>query len=224
MKYGILFLAVGIVLGVEAVLLGGAYWLLVWPCVSFGLVGLAYLGLGARVFGKRSNGTIAWYSVVALLPYLLLTWTTWHVVRRLSKENCYNEIVPGLFVGRRPLPGELPSGVVMIVDLTAEFPERSGVRIGREYVAAPMLDTGATTETAFKSLVERIANCKRPVYIHCAQGHGRTGMVAAAVLVGKRNCATVVEAMSKLRAARPGIDLGRNQLAFVQRVCLRELR
>jgi hypothetical protein len=87
MKYGILFLTVGIVLGVEAILLGGAYWLLVWPGVSFGLVGAAYLGLGARVFGKRLNGTMAWYSVVAMLPYLLLTCTTWHVVRRLSKEN-----------------------------------------------------------------------------------------------------------------------------------------
>jgi hypothetical protein len=57
MKYGILFLTVGIVLGVEAVLLGGAYWLLAWPGLSFELVSLACLRLGARVFGKRPKGT-----------------------------------------------------------------------------------------------------------------------------------------------------------------------
>lgn len=219
MKYGILFLVMGIILGLQAGLLHGLYWLLVWPGLSFGLVGLAYLGLGPRIFGKRPVGTMAWHSVVVLLPYLLLTWFTWYLVRHLSREDCYNEVAPRLFIGRRPLSGEVPDEVTMIVDLTAEFPECCGVRNGREYIAAPMLDTGTTTEIVFKSLVQRIANWEGSVYIHCAQGHGRTGMVAAAVLVAKGHCATVEEAVVRLRTVRPRLDLARDQLAFVQHVC-----
>lgn len=219
MKYGTLFLIFGIIFGLQAALLRGLYWLLVWPGVSFGLVGLAYLGLGPRIFGKRPTGTVAWYSVVVLLPYLLLTWFAWHLARHLSREDCCNEVVPGIFIGRRPLAAEVPDGITMIIDLTAEFPEQYGVRSGREYIAAPMLDTGTTTEIAFKSLVERIAHRDGPVYIHCAQGHGRTGMVAAAVLVTEGRCTTVEEAVLRLRTVRPRLDLGRDQLAFVRHIC-----
>jgi hypothetical protein len=221
MKYAYLFLVLGIVLCVEAVVVRGAYWLLLWPALSFGLVGAAYLGLGFRIFGKRATGTMAWYCVVVLLPYLLLTWFTWRLMRRISREECYNEVAPGLFIGRRPLQGEMPENVTMVVDLTAEFPECHSVRNGREYVAAPMLDAGTTSEIAFESLVRRIANCKGRVYVHCAQGHGRSGMVAAAVLVAKGRCATVEEALVRLREIRPRLDLGRDQVAFVQRVCTR---
>jgi protein-tyrosine phosphatase len=116
------------------------------------------------------------------------------------------------------MAAEVPDGVTMIVDLTAEFPEQYGVRNGREYIAAPMLDARTTTEIAFKSLVQRIANWDGPVYIHCAQGHGRTGMVAAAVLVTKGHCTTVEEAVLRLRTVRPRLDLGRDQLAFVRHI------
>jgi protein-tyrosine phosphatase len=218
MKYGI-FLILGIIFGLQAALLRGPYWLLVWPCLSFGLVGFAYLGLGPRIFGKRPTGTMAWYSVLVLLPYLLLTWLTWYLVRHLSSEDCCNEAAPGIFIGRRPLAAEVPDGVTMIVDLTAEFREQYGVRNGLQYIAAPMLDAGTTTEIAFKSLVRRIANWDGPVYIHCAQGHGRTGMVAAAVLVTKGLCTTIEEAVLRLRTVRPRLDLGRDQLAFVRRIC-----
>ena len=54
---------------------------LAWPSLSFTAVGAAYLGLGPSVFGKRLNGTMAWYTVAPLLPYLLLSWLTWHVAR-----------------------------------------------------------------------------------------------------------------------------------------------
>jgi len=37
-------------------------------------VGLAYLRLGPGVFGKKADGTMAWYSFVPLLPYLLAAW------------------------------------------------------------------------------------------------------------------------------------------------------
>jgi len=122
-------------------------------------------------------------------------------------------------VGRRPLAGEVPTEVALVVDLTAEFPEPRAVRLACEYVAAPMLDTGIPVQGEFERLVHRIAEFPKPVYIHCAQGHGRAGTLAAAVLIAKGLCATVEEAVSRLRAARPGLGIGDNQRAFLERVC-----
>lgn len=218
MKYGILFLTLGLILAAEAFSLGRVGWLLLWPALSFGIVGCAYLGLGPGVFGKRSDGTMAWYAVATLGPYLVLTWLTWHAVRVISSEDCWNEVAPGLFIGRRPLAGELPKEITLVVDLTAEFFECRAVREGRRYVAAPMLDTGVRSERDFQDLVHQIVSWPGSVYIHCAQGHGRTGTVAAAVLLAIGRCATVDEAVTRLEAARPRLTIGREQLAFLRQV------
>jgi hypothetical protein len=218
MKYGILFATVSVVLLLQAVVLGGFWWLLAWPGTSFAIVASAYLRMGPRVFGKRSDGTMAWYAVIPLLPYLLLTWLMWHVVRMTTREDCCNEAAPGLFVGRRPLAGDVPPAVAMIVDLTAEFPECRAVRTGRQYVSFPMLDAGTAREDDFAAVVDRVASSNGPIYIHCAQGHGRTGTLAAAVMVVSGQAATADEAIRRLREVRPHLDLSRKQAAFVRRI------
>ena len=96
-----------------------------------------------------------------------------------------NEVAPGLFAGRRPLAGELPSQVLLVVDLAAEFIECRAVRTACRYISAPVLDTGIMDEAAFVALVQEVAQWPGPVYIHCAQGHGRTGTLAAAGAAGQ---------------------------------------
>lgn len=225
MKYGVLFLIIGVVLLLQGVINGGLYWILLWPGVSFALVASGYLWIGPRVFGKRSDGTMAWYAIASLLPYLLLTWVTWHLVRLTTKEDCFNEVAPGLFVGRRPCGNEIPSNVTLIVDLTAEFTECKSVRAGREYLMFPMLDTGIANADSFQQLVRRVADWSMPVYIHCAQGHGRSGTLAAAVMIARGHATTVDEAVERLRAARPQLDIGRNQREFLRlHVCGSEIR
>ena len=66
-KYGILFLIVSGVFAYYGYLIGGWGWLLWWPALSFSTVACGYLGLGAKIFGKRTDGTIAWH----VFPYLL---------------------------------------------------------------------------------------------------------------------------------------------------------
>jgi protein-tyrosine phosphatase len=49
------------------------------------------------------------------------------------------------------------------------------------------------------------------IYIHCAQGHGRTGMFAAAVLLSSGQAATPEEALRLVTSARPGVRLSGDQ-------------
>lgn len=224
MKLGLLFLFAATVLAVEAIAQRGPYWLLLWPAISFGAVASAYLWFGSRVFGKGPDGTMAWPAVVVLLPYLLFAWSVWRLARLVVREDGCNEVSPGLFVGRRPLKGEIPSEVSLVVDLTAEFFERRDVIDGRPYICAPVLDNGVPEDGAFLQLVSQIANWPGAVYIHCAQGHGRSGTLAAAVLVAKGYSDGADDAVARLRAARPHLRLRKGQQIFVRRLCERILQ
>lgn len=219
MKYGILFLIVGAIFAYYGFHTGGWGWLLLWPALSFLIVACGYLGLGAKVFGKRRNGTIAWYAFVYLAPYLVYTWAVWHLSRILSTEDCYNEISPGLYIGRRALAHELPPDIEAVVDLTAEFPEPADVRTGRRYLCLPTLDASVPTDGRFKALLETVIRISEPTYIHCAEGHGRSGTLAAAVLLCKGLATDVDEATIRLQQVRPRVRLKARQKALVSRVC-----
>ena len=185
MVYAIVFTLFGLYLGALAFLLGGPAWLLLWPALSFVLLGVAYAGAGPRLLGKRPDGSRVWWAAALFLPYLLLTGGIWHLQRCLSREPCCNELAPGLWGGRRPCPPELPDIVTLVVDLTAEFREPAKVRSGREYRCLPVLDASVPSAEGFRQLVEEVANWPGGVYVHCALGHGRTGMFVAAVLIAR---------------------------------------
>jgi protein-tyrosine phosphatase len=218
MKYVIVFSLFALYLLALAVLLGGLGWLLLWPAVSFLLLAAAYAGLGPRIYGKRPDGRLAWWAVLLLLPFLLLTWGLWHLARLFSKEACAHEVAPGLWVGRRPFAHELPPDVGLVVDLTAEFIVARGVTTGRSYLCLPTLDALAPDEGAVRELVAAVAGSTTAVYIHCAAGHGRSAMVAAAVLLARGLAADAKEAEALLRKARPGIRLTPSQRQLLERL------
>src|SRR5262245_28082319 len=157
MKYAVVFALLAVCLAVLGVAVGGPGLVLLWPALSLALVAAAYARLGPRLFGKRPDGRLAWWAVLLLLPYLLLTWTLWHLHRLLSKEDPGNEVAPGVWVGRRPFVRELPPGVTLVVDLTAEFPAPRGLRAGREFVCLPTLDAMAPGEVRLREVVALVA-------------------------------------------------------------------
>jgi protein-tyrosine phosphatase len=217
--YGVLSAAVAALLGYAAFALGGMGSALLWPALSFAVVAAAYLGVGARVFGKRRDGTLAWECATGLLPYLLCTWATWHLVRWVRREPPFHEIAPGLLVGRRLRPREMPAGVQTVVDLTAEFAEPRAVRRAGTYLCLPILDASVPAEAELRELLDRISRSPESVYIHCAEGHGRAGLVAAALLVRQGLAKDAEAALAALRRARPGIGLNPAQRALLEQVC-----
>ena len=128
MKYAIVFWTVATICVVKAATTGGWAFTLFWPAIAFGAVGLAYAGVGPRLFGKRSDGTLSPLAVGLLLPYLLYAWGLWHLWRLATREPPFHELGDGITLGRRLLPWELPGHVHIVYDLTCEFPEPLGIR------------------------------------------------------------------------------------------------
>jgi len=215
MKYGVLFLLLGALFGYAAVRLTGAGWLLLWPAISFTLVALGYLGVGARVFGKRNDGGYDPVRATILAPFLLYARLQYCALRIVRREPRWNEVAQRLYVGRWPRRGELPAGVAVIVDMTAELPARATAEV--RYLCLPTLDGYVPEFTRFARLVDEVATIEEPVYVHCAEGHGRSGMFATAVVLRRGFAGTVDDAITSLRVARPGIRLARAQRALVRR-------
>lgn len=217
LKYLIVLVLVGATQIVLASTSGTMAWLLYWSGLSWIVVGAAYGGLGAGIFGKRANGRMAPVSICLLLPYLSVTWFLWYMQQLLTKEPPYNEITPGLWLGRRCLGKELPSGIELIVDMTSEFSEPADLQLGRSYVCVPTLDASVPSDKAFADLVQIIVASPGPVYVHCALGHGRSAAVMTAVLVAKGSASTIEQAEQNVKQARPGTKINPVQRKMLQR-------
>jgi hypothetical protein len=215
MIYGVVFLALAVQLVALGALLGGWGLMFLWPGVSFALVALGYLGAGPRVFGKRVDGTRHPIATVLLLPYLVFVYAVWWGVCRLSREPVRHEVVPRLFLGRRVSPRELPAGCELVIDLTCEFEAAPAIRRRTGYAGLPTLDAGIPDLDQFRVVVSRAAACPGVVFVHCAQGHGRSGLFAAAVLVARGLAADPRQAVRMVRAVRPWVRLKPHQMRFL---------
>ncbi len=215
MKYLVVFWCVTAVCVYNALMLNGWALLLIWPGISFGLVGLAYGGLGPAVFGKHADGSLGALSVVVLLPYLVYTWLLWHVWRLCTRAAPYQELCPGIKIGRRLLAYEFPKDVEAVFDLTSEFPEPADIRDGKIYRCYPTLDARPLLSDALTDAARNVLAASGDVYIHCANGHGRTGTLAVAVLLLSDECKNVEDAVDYAGKRRPGLRLNKYQLASV---------
>jgi protein-tyrosine phosphatase len=218
MKYVVVFGLFGFFLAYAGLREGGSVLLLLWPAASLLILAAAYAGLGPRVYGKRSDGRLSPLPVVLVLPYLLLTWLVWHLFRLFDREPCCHEVAPGLWLGRRPFAREIPPGISLVVDLTAEFAAPHGIRHGRDYLCVPTLDATAPDESALQLAIERILAQKGAVYVHCAQGRGRSALVAAGVLVRRGLAGGARQAEDMLRDIRRSVKLTPEQRRMLGRI------
>ena len=212
--YGFLFGIVSTLLAVAAVTNGSWCMILLWPAASFGIVSAGYLYLGAKVFGKLPCGRLAIANQIFLLPYLISTWSCWYAIRRITREKPLHQLTENIVVGRRLLSCELPEGIVHVVDLTCEFSEPQKLR-SLSYFSFPILDGAIPKREFMLDWVEQVANLSGRVYIHCAEGHGRTGMFTAILLVKLGCFQTSFDALSFIQSKRPLVRPSKRQLALV---------
>lgn len=190
----------------------------VWLGLTGIAVGFGYAGLGARIFGKDARGAHAWLPALLLAPYRGLCWLLWQGQSRLRPEPSCHEVAEGLLLGRRPLrENEVPDGIHCVVDLTSEFPRSRLFAKVPSYVTLPTLDMGVPADGAFRELVERLADERGTLYVHCAMGHGRAPTLTAALLIARGLAADADDAIDKLRAIRPTVHLHGSQRALLER-------
>jgi protein-tyrosine phosphatase len=192
-----------------------ARWAMGWLGASFIAVGMAYARRCPRAFGKRDDGRLAIHHVVALLPYLGLTYAIWHLARWTAREPPASPATPGLWLARRLWPSEVPPDLETIVDLTAELAEPEAIRKRSGYRAFPILDGGHPSVHALSDFLRTIPR-SGTVLFHCAQGHGRTAMVACCWLLEMGTARTHEAAEATVVTARPGAMMNRGQRDFVR--------
>lgn len=217
MKHGILFIILGLMLCGMPWVYGsrGWTWLPFWLGANMLLLGVAYTRNDTEVFGKQSGGTLSMVRVAFFMPWLLFTWGVWHLCRMLP-EPAVQRINDKLSIGRRLLPHELPSGIDVILDLTSEFHEPAAVRNRVRYLSLPVLDAGAPKPSSLMTAIQSLGP-EEHVFIHCAQGHGRTAIAAIALLLHRGETGNVADGLLFLQTVRPGVNL-----SPVQRRCLEQ--
>lgn len=170
-------------------------------------------------FGKDHVGSWG-RAVLVTAPYVLLSTALLALHKRTSGENAVDEIVPGLFLGRR-MTGEeflywvVGRGPVSVLDVTSEFSEpRVIVQQARAWKCVPMLDGVASEPGALCEAIVWVREqlSEGPVYVHCALGHGRSATVCAAVLVSLGVCDSIEAADRWVRERRPAAGPSAAQL------------
>lgn len=181
------------------------------------LVAAGYAGAGPRVYGKSArHGRIPLASRLALLPVHALNALAFRLVRAISSERPCDEVLPGVFLGRRLVRGDeailRETGARAVLDLTSEFDE-ARFATALQYRCLPVLDDAAPSAAQLAEGVAWLAAAPRPVYVHCALGHGRSATFVAALALATGAAADAAAAEALLRAKRRGVRLAPSQRA-----------
>ncbi|KAK1647460.1 hypothetical protein QYE76_065265 [Lolium multiflorum] len=157
------------------------------------------------ILGKTAAGRFPLWSALLFGPFLVLARNYAKVKRFLRKENVFDEIAQGLYLGGWPfLPNHLPPGDPSVVDCTCELPRSGFVKVD-EYICLATWDTRAPSlsqiEFAARWACDKRAQGK-PVYVHCAFGHGRSACVMCAILVAMGIAETWKDAENIIRGRR----------------------
>ena len=221
LKYAFLLLLLG---GALAGLAWGGAWggvwclILWWFSLSLLLLTLGYGGVGSRIFGKRRDGKIPIWSKAVHFPFLLLSWVVWNLVRVSGRESAVDRVNEGLLVGRRLRGCEVPVNIDNYVDLTSEMEDPSVARSLPGYKSFPVLDGCAPDPDALRNAARAIPLRDGEVtFVHCAQGRGRSGLFALALLLERGEISSFDQGMRLLKKARPGLTLSHSQESFMRK-------
>jgi membrane-associated phospholipid phosphatase/predicted protein tyrosine phosphatase len=204
-RVGLYYLFGATLLSAAAPALGGRALALLWPALGLALAAAAYFGWTADPFGKQ-NGRLPLSSRFLLAPLLLgHRLSLRHYQRRADP---WNEVVPGLWMGRRLNEREarraVRRGVTAVLDLTAEFSEPEAFR-AVAYLNLPVTDLTAPGPEALKAAVAFIQRerARGTVYVHCKIGYSRSAAVVGAYLRAAGIAPDPDDAIAHMRRARP---------------------
>ncbi len=210
LTFGIIYVAIGLAAGLRGALF-------VWLGSGLLLLGISYATHSAKFIGKRGTGTFLPLAYLVNGPFLFTAWIAWQL-RRRRDEPAWNEVAPGIYVGRLAPHG--PPDARMVADMTCELVAPRSLR-GPNYRCVPTLDGCAPEDKGFAALVAELTPFQGPIYVCCAAGHGRSAMLAAALIISRGLAIDVIAAERMMQNQRPLIGLGATQRALVERTVAR---
>ncbi|MFO6423611.1 phosphatase PAP2/dual specificity phosphatase family protein [Motilimonas sp. KMU-193] len=178
--------------------------LLFWPCASLLLVALNYAVVGAAGFQKQANGQLSLAAKMLYAPYTLAAW----VNHKLWTANQLpaNEVVPGVFLGRKPDRYEAQN-YVALMDLCPELPVTVPAKC--HYQQLELLDlaplTAAQCWSAAKAIDSLNPTREVPLLVFCALGYSRSSVALMAWLLLAGYADSVDQAYALVSKARPQV-------------------
>ena len=214
-QYGLVFLlvaGVAVCWGMSARYAIGCD-LLYWLAVSCGWVAAAFfLHWPEMLMGKRKSGSVFLPFCVINLPFLVIYWVTW-VIRHFVFRHVPVNVIDGTNVSVSCWPGfHVPlDRYDLVVDVTSEMPAWYGIGDAK-YVCLPNLDGVPLDRYVLPVEIDRDMR----ILVHCAQGRGRSALVACLILVKLGYAGTADEAVALLKQSRPSISMSRRQLSHLE--------
>ncbi|MCB1176860.1 MAG: dual specificity protein phosphatase family protein, partial [Leptospiraceae bacterium] len=185
----------------------------------FLIVSLSYLMNSIWVFHKnKTTGKIPFGIKMILAPYLYLAMYLNKVSSKFNKNNSINLLLDNIYLGGKTSFKELPEGIQTIIDLTAELEEDPEISKGKDYICFPILDASIPGKKEFNELLNKILELDSIIFIHCAEGSGRTGMVAVGLCYKKFGFSSFEEALEFATSKREKIKLNKTQKNFMEEV------
>jgi hypothetical protein len=184
-------------------------------------VGLAYALKKPAFFLKRKTGHLSFFSYLLFWPYWLLSSMSLVFYRLVGKENPMDEIIPGLYLGSKPMIMDQENlnrhGISSVIDLTAELHEVSFIRSNYRYLSVPVLDNcSPSLQQLYETIPWIEASLKKgAVLVHCAYGHSRSATFVAAYLLYLNKVAGVEKVIEFMKAKRPMVGLTAGQSAVL---------
>ena len=192
-------------------IMGAIFWpwgpLLLWPAIALGIVAIAYFRAGSIVFHK-TEGKLPWSTRFVLAPCLLGQYLSLLYYRRQCRS--WDRVTPQIWIGgklgRRSANEAVCSGVVSVLDLSAEFSEAKPFR-KINYRNIPILDLTAPNQAQLMEMSKFIGDHSRngAVYVHCKIGYSRSAAAIAAYLIMSGKVKTAEEAFAMIRCVRPSV-------------------
>ncbi|MDE9539373.1 phosphatase PAP2/dual specificity phosphatase family protein [Xenorhabdus bovienii] len=191
-----------------ASLLGGSFWILLWPAVSLLMIALGYAGLGSSVFQKQPDGRMSLSARWLLAPYQLGAWLSYLWFRR--KSTPFSHITEGIILGSLPCQ---PVTTASVLDMTAEWHRRSDSHTV-DYVCQPQIDLLPLAPEALQSAICALDKLRQQgdVFVHCTLGLSRSAMVVAAWLLKQHPEYDINTVVAILRKARPHVTFRQTHL------------
>ncbi len=199
---------------------GGARLWLIWPLINCAMLAISYGAILPGLFGKRDDGSLAPFPALINLPWLLLTHLVWNIEIVLRREDPYNELKTGKIIIGRRLRGWEEIDREAVIDLTSEFHEPRKHCRGVPYFCFPILDGSVPRKKdmeKFREICTRVKEGQWKVFIHCAQGHGRTTMMTSVMLMEFGLCKTPDQAARLIREARPAAKTNAAQKKWLEK-------